>query len=267
VVLVDGQEAGVVTDGWLSLPPDTVRARLTFRKSGYREESRNLSLPLADGEVVSVALAPASRTVAVDSEPPGATVALDGGRLEGSTPLELEFDPAVPHRLAVSMEGYRTRELRIEPEARESEVRVRLEPVGPPGFVTIASSFPIDVSWQGRVLARGRPSPRVSLPPGRHALTLEASAYFLRASVSVDVRGGAETAVAAPGLGRLSIRANPDNCQVLVDGVFVDYPPILDKAIAAGAHTVAFKWPDGSRAEQTAQVAAGRVAYVMGRKD
>lgn len=266
-VLVDGKDAGVVTDGELSLPTDTVLARLTFRKAGYREESRNVSLPLAGGEAVSVVLAPASMTMAVKSDPPGATVALDGGRLEGLTPLAVELDPSVPHRLVISLEGYRARELRLDPRAFKSEVQVALEPSGPLGVVTIESSFPIDVSWQGKLLAHGRPSPRVSLPAGRHALTLAASAYFLKTSVSVDVRGGAESRVAAPELGKLSIRANPDNCQVLIDGVFVDYPPILDKAIAAGAHTVAFKWPDGTRAEHTAQVSAGRIEYVMGRKD
>jgi serine/threonine protein kinase len=237
------------------------------RGDGGREPSRGVTLPPAGREAVSVRPAPASRTITVDSDPPGATVVLDGGPLEGVTPLSLELDPGAPHRLAVSMEGYRTRELRLEAGAVESELRLALEPVGPPGFVTITSSFPIDVSWQGRMLARGRPSPRVPLPAGRHSLTVAASAYFLKASVPVDVRGGAETQVAAPGLGKLSIRANPDNCQVLIDGVFVDYPPILDKAIAAGTHAVAFKWPDGTRTEQAAQVSPGRVAYVMGRRD
>jgi hypothetical protein len=47
----------------------------------------------------------------------------------------------------------------------------------------------------------------------------------------------------------------------------VDYPPILDKAIASGSHTVAFKWPDGARKEEAAQVPRGGVSYVTGRKD
>jgi hypothetical protein len=73
--------------------------------------------------------------------------------------------------------------------------------------------------------------------------------------------------VAAPALGKINIRANPDNCQVFIDGEFVEYPPILDRAIAAGEHRVAFKWPDGARREESVQVARGAPAYVMGRKD
>ena len=55
--------------------------------------------------------------------------------------------------------------------------------------------------------------------------------------------------------------------QVFIDGDFVEYPPILDRAIAAGEHRVAFKWPDGARREESVQVARGAPAYVMGRKD
>ena len=54
---------------------------------------------------------------------------------------------------------------------------------------------------------------------------------------------------------------------MFIDGAFVDYPPILDRPVAAGAHTVAFKWPDGVKREAQAEVEAGSPAYVMGRKD
>ena len=91
---------------------------------------------------------------------------------------------------------------------------------------------------------------------------------ILRQNVTVDVPPPpAVAAVAAPALGKINIRANPDNCQVFIDGEFVEYPPILDRAIAAGEHRVAFKWPDGVRHEESVQVARGGPAYVMGRKD
>jgi len=117
------------------------------------------------------------------------------------------------------------------------------------------------------VLARGQTSPQVSLPAGRQVLTLVASDYALKQNVTVDVRPGAATGVAAPPLGRISIRANPDNCQVFVDGTFLDFPPILDKPIAAGPHTVEFRWPGGERRSQSVEVAKGAPSYVMGRKE
>jgi Protein kinase domain len=148
-----------------------------------------------------------------------------------------------------------------------AEVPVTLEPSGPLGSVFIASSYPLDVQWKGKALARGQVSPSVSLPAGRQVLTLVAGPQFLRVDVPVTVAPGGTTSIEAPLLGKINIRANPDTCQVFIDGAWVDYPPILDKAIAAGVHKVSFKWPDGSHAEEAVEVAKGGVAYVTGRKE
>jgi serine/threonine-protein kinase len=140
------------------------------------------------------------------------------------------------------------------------------EPTGPLGKVTVVSSYPVDVFWKGRLVGKGT-SPQVSLPVGRQLVTVVAGAYFVRASLPVNVRVEAVAGVEAPRLGRINIKASPDNCQVFIDGAFVDYPPILDRPVAVGAHTVAFKWPDGTRREETAEVEGPSPVYVMGRKD
>jgi len=141
-----------------------------------------------------------------------------------------------------------------------------IEPTGPLGRVTVVSSYPVEVFWRDKLVGKGT-SPQVSLPVGRQTVTLVSRAYFLRSSLPVTVRGEAVSGVEAPRLGRISIKASPDNCQVFIDGAFVDYPPILDRPVAVGAHTVAFKWPDGTRREEPAEVEGSGPVYVMGRKD
>jgi len=84
-------------------------------------------------------------------------------------------------------------------------------------------------------------------------------------TVQVPPRG--ETSLAAPAPGKLNVRAAPDNCEVFVDGTFVDYPPILDRPVAAGRHTVSFRWPDGTKAEESAEVKGGSPTYVYRRKE
>jgi hypothetical protein len=140
-------------------------------------------------------------------------------------------------------------------------------PALPEGKVNVISAYPLDVLWRGKLLARGQTSPQISLPAGRQVLTLVAGEYALKANVTVDVRPSAATDVAAPQLSRISIRANPDNCQIFVDGAFLDFPPILDKPLSVGRHTVEFRWPDGARRVETVDVAKGSLAYVMGRKE
>lgn len=205
--------------------------------------------------------------VSVVTDPKGAAVRLDGKPLAGATPLELELDPAVAYRLTIDRSGYTSQEVKLLPGSFPAEVRVALEPAGPLGKVAVTSPYAVDVQWKGKVLARGTLSVEVSVPAGRQSLTLVSSAHFLRANVAVDVRAGETASVVAPQLGSLSIRANPDNCQVFIDGVFVDYPPILDRRVAAGSHVVRFEWPDGVRRDEAVEVNAGSPAYVTGRKD
>jgi hypothetical protein len=194
-------------------------------------------------------------------------VSLDGEKLKTPTPLELSFDPAVEHRLNVALEGHVSQEVRLVPGQVPADLSLKLEPAGPQGAIAISSGYPLDVLWRGRVLAKDQLSPRVSLPGGRQTLTLVSPTVFLKSEVTVSVTGGAETALEAPALGKLNIRALPDNCQVAIDGTFVDYPPILNKAVVAGTHVVSFTWPDGKKAQESVEVAKGAAAFVTGRKE
>jgi serine/threonine-protein kinase len=267
-VLVDGRDTGVVTDGEVVLPaPAPARVTLTFRRAGYADATRSVELPLPAGEAVSVALQATSHTLRLRTQPPGAAVALDGAPVVGTTPLELALDPAAEHRIALSLEGHAPQELRTRAGSPPATLDVTLEKLVPPGTVAVEAAYPVDVLWRGRVLAKDATSPRVQLTGGRQQLTLQAAAVFLKAELGVEVPPGGEVTLQAPGLGKLNVRATPDNCEVLVDEAFLDYPPIRDKPVAAGRHTVSFKWPDGKRSDKTVEVKAGAPAFVDGRKE
>jgi hypothetical protein len=267
-VLLNGRATGVVTNGELVVPsPVPKQVVLTFRKAGHRDEARVVSLPLPAGEAVSVTLQTAAPLVPVRTQPAGATVTVDGERVAGLTPLEVALDPASEHRVGLSLEGHASREVRVEKGSTPPAIEVALEKLAPAGTVAVSSTYPLDVLWRGRPLARGEASPRVAVPGGRQVLTLVSASLFLRADVTVEVPPGGETSLAAPPAGRLSVRAAPENCEVFVDGAFVDYPPILDRPVAAGRHTVAFRWPDGARSEQQVEVRGGSPTFVVGRKE
>lgn len=278
-VWLDGRDTGVVTDGALRLPRADAPVRLTFRKAGFRDLVRELRPPFESTPLEvelqreDPAFPPArggsttgSARVSLRSEPPAARVEIDGAEA-GRTPLTLSYDPMRLHRVRLSLEGFEPAEVLLEPGQPRAQVDVSLRASGPPGSVAITSSYPLDVVWQGRTLAREQQSPRVSLPPGRHTLTLLAPKLLLKSNVSVQVRPGTESLLEAPGLGRINVNATPDNCEVFVNGIFVDYPPIRDHPVAAGALRLTFKWPDGVQREQSADVAAGGVAFVTGRRE
>ena len=263
---VEGSRAALVAAGLAALVLALAAGVLLLR--GGNPAPSASAVPSAAGSAAHPGPPPvAVASVAVSSEPAGSRVLLDGVPAEGVTPLKLAVDPKTAHVLVVSREGHVSQEVRLAAGALPPEVKVTLEPVGPPGSVSVASSYPIDVVWKGKVLAKGQVSPRVSLPPGRQVLTLQSTTYLLKSSITVDVKGGVESEMAAPPLGRISIRATPDNCEVFIDGVFVDYPPILDRQVASGEKTVTFKWPDGTQREERTEVVKGVLVYVSGRKD
>jgi hypothetical protein len=266
-VLVNGHETGVLTNGELVLPsPVPSPVVLTFRKAGHRDETRTLHLPLAPGASVSATLQADASAIPVRTDPAGASVTLDGEKVAGVTPLQIPADPAADHRLDIALDGYAAQDVRVS-AGRTAPIDVKLERVLPSGTVAVSSTYPLDVLWRGKPLAKGEVSPRVQVAGGRQVLTLVSGSLFLRAEVPVNVASGGETPLEAPGLGRVSIRASPDNCEVFIDGTFVDYPPILDRPLAGGTHTVSFRWPDGQRSEQTVRVSRGAATFVTGRKE
>ena len=267
-VLLDGRDTGVVTNGELVVPsPVPKQVVLTFRKTGHHDETRSVRLPLPAGEAVSVTLQTAVRLVPIRSQPPGAAVTVDGARVAGLTPLEVSLDPAGEHRVSLSLDGHVGQELRLEKGAPPAAIDVVLERLAPTGTVAVSSSYPLDVLWRGRVLARGETSPLIPVPGGRQVLTLVSSSVFLKADVTVQVPPGGEVSLQAPVAGKLNVRAVPDNCEVFVDGAFVDYPPILDRLVASGRHTVSFRWPDGAKTEQVVEVKGAASNFVSGRKE
>ena len=68
------------------------------------------------------------------------------------------------------------------------ELSVRFQATVPLSTVTVSSTYPLDVSWNGKTLKHGQVSPQVSLPAGHHTLLLAAPTVFLKAAVEVDVR-------------------------------------------------------------------------------
>jgi serine/threonine protein kinase len=269
-VFLDGRDIGVSTNATVTLPGQSGTVTLLLRKRDYRDVSRVLRLPL-DGTELRFTLEPvpvvSSQSLPIVTEPAGASVTLDGEAVAGTTPLTVSIDPGQEHRIGFRLEGHASQEIRLAAGSAPPQLRATLERTGPQGRVTVAGPYPFDVVWQGKVLSRGQASAQVTVPAGRQVLTLIAPTYFLRQNVTIDVRPPAPASVNAPPLGKIHIRANPDNCQVFIDGEFAEYPPILDRAIAAGEHRVAFKWSDGTRHEETVDVSATAPAYVMGRKE
>jgi formylglycine-generating enzyme required for sulfatase activity len=152
---VDRRQAGTLPMT-VELPAGT--RVLEVRAPGYKPWTQSIVVRAGEPQAIGpVALAPADAQLRIESEPAGASIAVDG-RYAGSTPATVALSPGREHRITLSRQGYRTasRSVRLE-RAEERSLKVTLS--GEVGQVTLEVE-PRDavLSIEGRAMgaAHGR---------------------------------------------------------------------------------------------------------------
>jgi formylglycine-generating enzyme required for sulfatase activity len=127
---VDGKEIGALP---LTAQLAAGNRAIEIRAPGYKPWKQSIAVVAGKPQSVGpVALVPADAQLRVESEPSGASVAVDG-RYAGTTPTALALSPGREHRITLSRQGYgaASRSVRLE-RAEERTLRVTLaSEVGP----------------------------------------------------------------------------------------------------------------------------------------
>ena len=128
-VLVDGQGMGATPLDIGALQTGAHELRLTL--PGYAVETQNVKVGPGDAEqVLRVRMRAVAGNLRVESDPPGASVALDG-QDKGKTPLALTGLGVGAHRVDIALDGYlaatRTVEVQDQRTAEVVEALVRAE--------------------------------------------------------------------------------------------------------------------------------------------
>jgi hypothetical protein len=275
--------AGAIVFGFALVAGAVLLMRSTSRDPVSSEPGRATAAPITGGPTAAAPIAgtPTAAVgkitplptagpvrpvrVTLSSEPAGAAVTLDG-KPAGHTPIEIDVDPERAHQAVFALDGYAPRRVTI-PSDTPRDVSVTLATTGPPGLVTVASAYPVDVTLNEQVLVKAERSPSFSLPAGRHTLRIVSAKVALRTSPTVEVKAGETHSIALPALGELNAQAYPDNCKVFVDGFAFGDLPIRKEPVTVGTHTVVFKWPDGAQDEKTVEVGVGAPGYATGEKN
>jgi hypothetical protein len=114
--------------------------------------------------------------LAVASDPPGASVYLDGIK-EGVTPLTLPFLPPASYSIRLTKEGYFDRELTVSiPREGRLAVSLDLEKAAGNLVLSIKSSEPSELPFNPLIYVDGapRPGPDLVLNEGSHSLRVRA---------------------------------------------------------------------------------------------
>jgi predicted Ser/Thr protein kinase len=205
--------------------------------------------------------APEPRMVTIHSEPPGATVRLDGQALPNPTPVNVELMPGQTYDLELRLQGYRTASREgLAPESLERQVlSFELEPVPPPGQLVVRASYPVELRVDGRPV-EGAPS----LEEGSYQVVVSAPSVLYQETRRVQIRSGQATTIDLPGTTKVRIIAIPANAEVSVDGSSRMFEPPFDLEVVQDTeHSFRFVWPDGRVQQQRIVVGSG-VRQILG---
>jgi hypothetical protein len=199
----------------------------------------------------------------LDSLPQGATAVLDEKQLEGVTPLKIQWNQGIPHRLTLTKDnlhfhldfdpgdepGGRAFPLK-EAATAESQQEPSLDP-NAPGTLKLAGGFSVRLKADGKDLGEVNPGAKVALPPGTHRLELNSPLRFYRDIRTVDIVAGQTAALILPGLVTLTVETFPGTGKILVDGqdTGIESDGGTGIQLARGRHTITVRGAKGSKTE------------------
>ena len=191
---------------------------LDLSLNGYQPRRIDVTLEGRTPTVREETLALDSGVVECTSDPPGASVTVNGVE-RGVTPLTVSNVPKGLATITVSLAGYRaeTRELRLQPGDRQT-LAVKL--AGKPARLTVVTTPEqarvfVDGDYQGK-----SPATVTSLAAGPHEVRVELAGHA-PATRTVTLTNGAEATEEfqlASVLGRLEIVTIPPGAKISVDG-------------------------------------------------
>ena len=244
-------------------------ARVTVAPGSHILELRGRGVPrviplnvTAGAEVsqyLEFAEAPVTGQLAIQSEPAGAKVIVDGTErgvapvtitdlAPGDHRVELQSDGAIA-RHTVNVQAGGTASLVVPMGAAASAGPVS-------GWISVKAPFTLEIREQGRLLGT-TDADRLMVAAGRHELDLVNESLGYRASRVVQVAPGKIAALALDlPQGVINLNAAPW-AEVWIDGRRVGDTPIGNLSIAIGPHEVVFKHPQLGEKHHAVSVSLG----------
>jgi hypothetical protein len=253
-VFIDGRKRGM-TPLTLELPTGDHKLELT-----QGDQTRAIPVKITQGGQVSQfvelpAVTAADGKLNIRTDPPGATVTIDGQR-RGVSPLLIEG--LTPGTHVVGLQNTLssvTEQVTIQAGATASLVVPLSAPQGIPvsGWVSVNSPVEMQLFEDGRLVGSSR-SDRVMMSVGDHSLQLVNEALGYRLSRTVNVAPGRVTSMRIdPPKGTLALNASPW-AEVWVDGDRAGDTPMGNISLQIGSHDVLFRHPELGEQRHTVTV-------------
>jgi PEGA domain len=261
-VVIAGEDRGR-TPLSVRLPPGSYDVELRRGPERHVVAARvNAGATTAQHVVLSGGGAPSSGRLRITSDPPSASVTVDGEH-QGRTPVLVTDLAPGPHEVVVTgTAGQATRRVHVNAATTTLlSVPLSRQAAAPAaeaadGWVAVRSPVELQVFEGKRLLGTTR-SARLVLPTGPHTLRFANEAAGVNESRPVTIEPGKTTRldVAVP-MGTMSINATPW-ATVSIDGREVGETPLGGLEVAAGPHEVVFRHPELGEQRQRITLRAG----------
>ncbi len=224
---------------------------------------RSIPLTITPGAEVSQYLefaeAPVSGQLAVQSEPVGAKVLVDGVE-RGIAPLTIRDLTPGDHQVELQSNGVSARHTVTVIAGGTASLVIPMSgaaTAGPvSGWVTVKAPFTLEIREGGQLLGSSD-ADRIMMAAGRHELELVNETLGYRATRAVQVVPGKVAAIAVElPQGVVNLNATPW-AEVWIDGQRVGDTPIGNLSVAIGPHEIVFKHPQLGEKRQAVSVTLG----------
>jgi hypothetical protein len=191
----------------------------------------------------------------VASQPPGASVTVDGAR-RGITPISIDQIAVGTHQVTISRgDATVRRAVTISPGATSSVDASIAPPESAAGWLALASPVELTLAEDGQIIGTTR-AVRVMLQAGTHNLALANTALEFQTTMAVVIEGGKtlRRAIALPS-GSLSVNASPW-ANVSVDGGEIGTTPLANVSLPIGMHEIVWRHPQLGERRRTVAITA-----------
>ena len=257
LVFVDGIERGK-TPARVTLAPGA--HILELRGRGVpRVIPLNVSAGAEVTQYLEFAEAPVTGQMAIQSDPAGARVLVDGV-VRGVAPLTITDLAPGDHQVELQSEGASARHTVNVQAGGTASLVVPLgtaAPGGPvSGWLAVKAPFALEIREDGRLLGTTE-TDRIMMASGRHELELVSPGLGYHSTRVVQVAAGKVAAITVEvPQGVMNLNASPW-AEVWIDGQRVGETPIGNLAVAIGPHEIVFKHPQFGEKKHAVSVTLG----------
>jgi len=204
--------------------------------------------PAMPTEWVATEEAVPSQSYAVTSKPAGAKVFVNGELVADSTPADIGLVPGQEYEVKLELAEHHPQTMKFAfPDGLDAKVQksgklvFNLEPVIPPGRLTVAASYPVKIEVGGKSYGPAA-SHDIALKPGTYEVAISSDQVFLSEKKQIEVAANAKAELQVPAVVKFRVGAQPSNCKVYINDRLIDETP-FDQQLVPGSYQFKFEWP------------------------